>query len=106
MTWVINGEIHPLEVRGESESTKMLLIGLAREMCDVTLNFFIGIAVSLTSSTYWVGNIIVAQVTPILLASSLQTHGTFYLFAGVHLAATLFALLTLPETKVNAIVHV
>ena len=51
---------------------------------------------------YWIFNIITAQVTPILLASSLQTYGTFYLFAGVHLAAILFALFTLPETKVRA----
>jgi len=65
----------------------------------VVIDFLVGIAVSLTSSTYWVGNFIVAQVTPILLASSLQTYGTFYLFAGVHLAAILFALFTLPETK-------
>jgi len=65
-------------------------------------NFLIGIAVSLTSSVYWIFNIITAQVTPILLASSLQTYGTFYLFAGVHLAAILFALFTLPETKVRA----
>ena len=64
-------------------------------------NFFSGIAVSLTSAVTWVGVIIIAQVTPILLASSLQTHGTFYLFAGVHIVATLFALLTLPETKVK-----
>ena len=41
-----------------------------------------------------------AQLTPILLASPLQTHGTFYVLAGVNLAGFLFALLTLPETKV------
>lgn len=47
------------------------------------------------------GNIIVAQVTPIMLASPLQTFGTFYLLVGIHIAALLFILLTLPETKVQ-----
>ena len=64
---------------------------------------FLGIAVSLTGSTYWVGNIIVAQVTPLLLASPLRTFGTFYLLVGVHVAAMLFVLLTLPETKVHLV---
>ena len=50
---------------------------------------------------FWMGNIIVAQVTPIMLASPLQTFGTFYLLVGVHIAALLFILLTLPETKVQ-----
>ena len=61
---------------------------------------------SLTSSTYWVGNIIVAQVTPLLLASPLRTFGTFYLLVGVHVAAMLFVLFTLPETKVHLKVYV
>ena len=60
---------------------------------------------SLTSSTYWVWNIIAAQVTPLLLASPLRTFGTFYLLVGVHVAAMLFVLFTLPETKVH-LVHV
>lgn len=56
---------------------------------------------SLTGSAYWVSNVIVAQLTPVLLASPLQTFGTFYLLVGVHIAAILFVLLTLPETKVK-----
>ena len=70
--------------------------------CNFSVKF-LGIAVSLTGSTYWVGNIIVAQVTPLLLASPLRTFGTFYLLVGVHVAAMLFVLLTLPETKVHFI---
>ena len=58
---------------------------------------------SLTGSAYWVTNVIVAQVTPVLLASTLQTFGTFYLLVGVHIAAILFVLLTLPETKVKLV---
>lgn len=58
---------------------------------------------SLTGSAYWVSNVIVAQLTPVLLASPLQTFGTFYLLVGVHIAAILFVLLTLPETKVNLV---
>ena len=69
----------------------------------VTLSFSTGIAVSLTGSAYWVTNVIVAQVTPVLLASTLQTFGTFYLLVGVHIAAILFVLLTLPETKVKLV---
>ena len=40
------------------------------------------------------------MVTPILLASTLQTHGTFYIIVVLLAAAFLFVLLTLPETKV------
>jgi hypothetical protein len=60
-----------------------------------------GVAVSLTTSTYWIGNIISTLLTPVLLASPLQTFGTFYILVGVHIAAILFALLTVPETKVK-----
>ena len=55
----------------------------------------------MTTAVFWMGNIIVAQVTPIMLASPLQTFGTFYVLVGVHIAALLFVLLTLPETKVQ-----
>ena len=50
---------------------------------------------------FWLANITIAQVTPIMLASPLQTFGTFYLLVGIHIAALLFVLLTLPETKVQ-----
>lgn len=52
---------------------------------------------------FWLANIAIAQVTPIMLASPLQTFGTFYLLVGVHIAALLFVLLTLPETKVQLV---
>lgn len=55
---------------------------------------------SVTTSTYWIGNIISTLLTPVLLASPLQTFGTFYVLVGVHVAAILFVLLTIPETKV------
>jgi len=58
------------------------------------------ISVSLTTSAFWLGGIVVAQVTPVLLASSLQTSGTFYLLVGVQIAGLLLVLLALPETKV------
>ena len=61
---------------------------------------FIGFAVSLASLSFWVSNLVVAQLTPILLASPLQSHGTFYILAGLNLAGFLFVLLTVPETKV------
>lgn len=52
---------------------------------------------------FWLANIAIAQVTPIMLASPLQTFGTFYLLVGVHVAAMLFVLFTLPETKVHLV---
>ena len=60
-----------------------------------------GIAVSLTTAANWIGNFVVAITTPVLLASQLQTYGTFYIYSILILAGFLFALLTLPETKVK-----
>jgi hypothetical protein len=60
---------------------------------------FSGIAVSITTTANWTGNFIIALSTPILLNSSLQTHGTFYILAALLLLATTFVLFTLPETK-------
>ena len=59
-------------------------------------------SVSITTASNWLGNFLVAMLTPILIASPLHIHGTFYLLSGMLLAATLFVLLTLPETKVRA----
>lgn len=58
-------------------------------------------AVSITTSANWLGNFLVAMLTPILLASSLGIHGTFYLLSAILALAFLFVLLTLPETKVH-----
>lgn len=70
--------------------------------CTLKMTFFSlsAISVSLTTSAFWLGSIVVAQVTPVLLASSLQTSGTFYLLVGVQIAGLLLVLLALPETKV------
>ena len=54
----------------------------------------------MASFAYWVCDVVVAQLTPIMLASALQTFGTFYFLAGVNLIGFFFVLLTLPETKV------
>lgn len=58
-----------------------------------------GVAVSVTTSGNWIGNFVVAMVTPLLLGSELKTAGTFYILAGFLFASFLFVLLTLPETK-------
>ncbi len=50
---------------------------------------------------FWIGNLLMAQITPIMLASPLRTHGTFYFLAGTNLLASAYVLLTLPETKVT-----
>ncbi len=57
-------------------------------------------AVSITTSANWIGNFIVAMVTPILLGSEhLGTPGTFYIISVFLFMAFVFVLLTLPETK-------
>ena len=61
----------------------------------------IGIAVSLTTAANWIGNFVVAITTPVLIASQLQTYGTFYIYSLLLAAGLFFVLLTLPETKVR-----
>lgn len=78
VAWVVTSEIFPLNVRG--------------------------IAVSITTAANWIGNFIIAMLTPILIASSFGIYGTFYLLCGALLLAVLFVLLTLPETKVSGVI--
>ena len=60
----------------------------------------LGVAVSITTSANWIGNFIVAMVTPILLGNPvLGTAGTFYIISVFLFLAFVFVLLTLPETK-------
>lgn len=73
VAWVVTSEIFPLKVRG--------------------------VSVSITTAANWVGNFVVAMLTPILIASPLGIHGTFYLLSVMLLAAFLFVALTLPETR-------
>ena len=75
VAWVVTSEIFPLEVRA--------------------------MGVSITTAANWTGNFLVAMLTPVLLASPLQIHGTFYVLSIALFAAFLFVLLTLPETKVT-----
>ena len=65
--------------------------------------YLTGIAVSITTTANWTGNFIIALSTPILLNSSLHTHGTFFILAALLFLATTFVLFTLPETKVKFI---
>lgn len=74
VAWVVTSEIFPLTIRG--------------------------VAVSITTSANWIGNFIVAMVTPILLGNPvLGTAGTFYIISVFLFLAFVFVLLTLPETK-------
>ena len=66
---------------------------------SLSLSLSSGVAVSVTTSGNWIGNFVVAMVTPLLLGSVLKTAGTFYILAGFLFASFLFVLLTLPETK-------
>lgn len=75
VAWVVTSELFPLRVRA--------------------------VSVSITTASNWLGNFLVAMLTPILIASPVGIHGTFYLLSGLLLAAFFFVLLTLPETKVR-----
>ena len=75
IAWVVTSEIFPLQIRG--------------------------IAVSITTAANWIGNFVIAMLTPILITSPLRIFGTFYLLCGALFLAVLFVLLTLPETKVR-----
>lgn len=66
-------------------------------------NLLKGIAVSVTTTANWMGNFIIALITPLLLNSLLHTYGTFYVLSACLLLAILFVLLTLPETKVRTL---
>lgn len=74
IAWVVTSEIFPLQIRGT--------------------------AVSITTAANWIGNFLVAMLTPVLIASPLRIYGTFYIISGALFMAVIFVLLTLPETKV------
>lgn len=77
IAWVVTSEIFPLHVRG--------------------------VAVSVTTAANWIGNFVIAILTPILITSPLGIYGTFYILSGALFLAVLFVLLTLPETSVRDI---
>ena len=62
-----------------------------------------GFMVSVTGTGYWIGVIVINQVSPILISSPLRVSGTFLLFGAVSIVLLLFVLLFLPETKVNVV---
>ncbi len=71
-----------------------------RYMPSPLLYFLIGLSCSLTNAVYWSAAVVATQTTPLLLSSDLQTHGTFYVLAGLNALAFIFVLTTVPETKV------
>jgi len=97
IAWVVTSEIFPLNVRGR----KIFVCTFPVNWSISTAPIPIGIAVSLTTAANWTGNFVLAITTPVLLASQLQTYGTFYIYSLLLAAAFLFVLLTLPETKVG-----
>uniref|UniRef100_A0A1X7TTS5 Major facilitator superfamily (MFS) profile domain-containing protein n=1 Tax=Amphimedon queenslandica TaxID=400682 RepID=A0A1X7TTS5_AMPQE len=72
---------------------------LKRPVVWVVTSEVFPLSVRVTTSGNWIGNFVVAMVTPLLLGSVLKTAGTFYILAGFLFASFLFVLLTLPETK-------
>ena len=97
IAWVVTSEIFPLNVRGR----KIFVCTFPVNWNISTAPIPTGIAVSLTTAANWTGNFVLAITTPVLLASQLQTYGTFYIYSLLLAAAFLFVLLTLPETKVG-----
>ncbi len=60
----------------------------------------LGIAVALSVASYWVSISIFTQLTPLLIGSSLQLHGYFYIITGFDVIG-FFILFLMPETKVS-----
>jgi hypothetical protein len=60
----------------------------------------IGVLTGIATSGFWIGNILVGEVSSILISSSLNVSGTLLLFALICFILFLFVLLLLPETKV------
>ena len=79
-----------------------VLLHIALKLCSCLC--VAGTAVSITTAANWIGNFTIAMATPLLLGSNWGllpgTAGTFLLLSGFLIAAFLFVLLMLPETKV------
>ena len=96
---MVTSEIFPLKVRGRSQHNYVLATN--GHETAAYIHSYSGIAVSLTTSANWIGNFIIAMVTPLMLGSILGTAGTFYILGCLLLVTLLFVLFTLPETKVG-----
>ncbi|XP_065183179.1 uncharacterized protein LOC135814052 [Sycon ciliatum] len=74
VAWVVTSEIFPLRLRGK--------------------------LVSITTASNWAGNFAIAFGTPLLLKPSvLDVQGTLFLMSACNVAALVFILLAVPETK-------
>ena len=59
-----------------------------------------GVVSGICTSGFWIGNILVGEVSPLLINSTLKVSGTLILFALGSFILFLFILFLLPETKV------
>ena len=59
-----------------------------------------GVVSGVCTSGFWIGNILVGEVSPLLINSTLKVSGTLILFALGSFILFLFILFLLPETKV------
>lgn len=73
---------------------------IASEYVTLTIIVTIGLTVALATGWFWLLNVIVNQVTPLIIGSSLQLHGFFYIITGINFTSFFIVLFTLPETKV------
>ncbi len=67
---------------------------------------FTGTTVAICTGLYWLFATIWNQITPLLLGSPIQSHGYFYVLAGINACAFLSVLIFLPETKVRIVSQV
>ena len=63
--------------------------------------YYAGLMISISSTGFWIGVVVVNEISPILVSSSLRLSGTVLLFAGINLLVFMFILLVVPETKVS-----
>ena len=60
-----------------------------------------GATVAISAATFWFSSFVVNQLTPLIVGSSLQLHGYFYIIVGLYMSAFLVIFFLLPETKVK-----
>ena len=93
---IICSEIFPLRARGELYTHAHM-----HTHTHTHTHMHTGISTALSYTGMWIGAVVVSQISPILIVSSLGVHGTYYLMAGVCLVLFFFVLFLIPETKVK-----
>ena len=66
-------------------------------------NYFysLGVTVALSTAVYFFISYLVNQIMPLILGSSVQIQGLFYIITGLNAFAVIFVLFVVPETAVS-----